>query len=152
MEEAEALATNVAIMGTRMLAAGTLSSLQEAYGGSYSVRAVRVPGSQQDDVKDMILARFGGMVSAYEDRGGQIGFCLPHEKRLLGAIMTVMESLKGNVVEPEEAGSGSTAAGGASSAAIDAKIRVLQDYTITGPTLEEVFMNVAKDTGTTVGV
>ncbi|KAF4631693.1 hypothetical protein G7Y89_g6438 [Cudoniella acicularis] len=33
MEEAEALATNVAIMGTKMLAKGTLSSLQASYGG-----------------------------------------------------------------------------------------------------------------------
>jgi hypothetical protein len=45
MEEAEALAINVTMMSTKMLATDTLSPLQEEHGGVYSVRAVSTPES-----------------------------------------------------------------------------------------------------------
>jgi hypothetical protein len=65
--------------------------------------------------------------------------------------MKIMESLKGNVIEDEEETSGN-AAGGSSAAAVEVRVGVLQDYTITGPTLEEVFMNVARESGIAAGV
>ena len=151
MEEAEALATNVAIMGTRMLAAGTLSSLQETYGGAFGIRAVRLPETSTDDTEALVRGKFENMVSNYEDRHGQISFNLPHDKRALGSIMRIMESLKGNIIEDEEEASGN-AAGGSSAAAAELRVGVLQDYTIMGPTLEEVFMNVARESGIAGGV
>ncbi|TVY44013.1 Retinal-specific ATP-binding cassette transporter, partial [Lachnellula occidentalis] len=101
MEEAEALATNVAIMGTKMLATGTLTSLQESHGGAYSVRAVRAPGTNALEVKQLVQERFGGRVANYVDGHGQVSFNLPHDKRALGAIMRIMEELKGDAVEEE---------------------------------------------------
>ena len=143
MEEAEALATNVAIMGTRMLATGTLGSLQETYGGLFSVRAVRVLESDTKEVERVVKEKFEDRVSNYEDSHGQVSFNLPHEKRALGAILKVLEGLKGDEVAEE----GEGAVGGSSAVRGQGK-RVLQDYTINGPTLEEVFMNVARETGT----
>jgi hypothetical protein len=148
MEEAEALATNVAIMGTRMLAKGTLSSLQERYGGQLSVRAVRAEGFLSQEVEGLIRDMFEGRVSRYFDVNGQVGFQLPNQKGELGAIMRVMEELKGNDVGEEMVAAGSAGRAGGSSRAKGHVMRVLKDYTITGPTLEEVFMNVAKESGT----
>jgi ATP-binding cassette subfamily A (ABC1) protein 3 len=73
-----------------------------------------------------------------------VSFKLPHEKRALGAIMRIMEELKGDpVVDEQEVG----VAIGGSAAQEDVRRKVLQDYTINGPTLEEVFMNVARESG-----
>lgn len=140
MEEAEALATNVAIMGTKMLATGTLTSLQESHGGAYSVRAVRAPGTNAQEVKQVVQEHFGGRVANYVDGHGQVSFNLPHDKRALGTIMRVMEELKGDVVE-EEGGVEGSAAGERETE------MYIEDYTIQGPTLEEVFMNVARENG-----
>jgi ATP-binding cassette, subfamily A (ABC1), member 3 len=150
MEEAEALATNVAIMGTRMLATGTLSSLQETYGGAFSIRAVRVPEISAEDTEVLVKERFENMVSNYEDSHGQVSFNLPHDKKALGSIMKVMERLKGEVIEDEENAGNTT--GGSSVAVNEGRVRVLQDYTVMGPTLEEVFMNIARESGITGGV
>ena len=144
MEEAEALATNVAIIGTRMLATGTLSTLQETYGGAFSIRAVRVPEMAAEEIEMLVKERFENMVSNYEDSHGQISFNLPHDKRALGSIMKVMGYLKGERIEDEESAED---AAGSSAVAAEGRERVLQDYTITGPTLEEVFMNVARTSG-----
>ncbi|KAH8672020.1 hypothetical protein BGZ60DRAFT_449736 [Tricladium varicosporioides] len=145
MEEAEALATNVAIMGTKMLAKGTLSSLQASHGGAYSIRAVRDETASAQEVEGMVKARFGSGVSNYLDGHGQISFNLPHDKSALGGIMRVMEELKGDVVAEEESATGG-------SAAASGGVRVISDYTIAGPTLEEVFMNVARESGAAGGV
>jgi ATP-binding cassette, subfamily A (ABC1), member 3 len=154
MEEAEALATDVAIMGTRMLAKGTLGSLQEQYGGLFSVRAVRAQGVRKEEGEGCVRDAFGGAVSGYFDVNGQVGFGLPHEKEKLGGIMRVMEGLKGVVVEEE--GEGAVGSGGAGnvggSQVRSGPKKVIQDYTVTGPTLEEVFMNVARDSGIVGGV
>lgn len=147
MEEAEALATNVAIMGTRMLAKGTLSQLQEEHGGHYSIRAVRTPESSAQEVERMVKDCFDSRVMNYEDRHGQIGFNLPHDKSALGSILKIMERLKGDPIEEQE---GAGAVG--SSDAMEARVRVVQDYTVSPPTLEEVFMKVAKETGAADGV
>lgn len=147
MEEAEALATKVAIMGTKMLATGTLDSLQQSHGGAFSIRAVRLRGTDASEVEILIKGKFEGRVSHYSDSHGQVGFNLPHDKRDLGHIMRIMEGLKGNFVGEDEEDTA-----GASSAAKDEDVRILQDYTITGPTLEEVFMNVARASGVAGGV
>jgi len=59
----------------------------------------------------------------------------------------VLEGLKGDVVVEEQqggvAGSAAAPVGG---------VKVLEDYTLNGPTLEEVFMNVARETDLAGGV
>lgn len=147
MEEAEALATGVAIVGGRMLATGTLNELQEQYGGQFMVRAVRSPGSDRNEVEALIRERFEGKVSGYEDAHGEISWRLPHERYLLGSIMRVMEELKGESFAEEEddsgaaaGGSGSAAVGGSAAQEVRGGKKVISDYTISGPTLEEVFM------------
>src|SRR4051812_3993333 len=135
MEEAEALATSVAIIGTKMLATGTLSYLQEAHGGAYMIRAVRSANTTSAQVHEMINLKFEGRVSNYLDGHGQVSFCLPHVKMELGRIMRGMEELKGEVFVAGKVGE-----------------KVISDYTINGPTLEEVFMNVARENGHAGGV
>jgi hypothetical protein len=143
-------------MGTKMLATGTLSSLQETYGGAYNIRAVRVSdsGLSAGEVEELVKEKFDGRVSNYFDSHGQIRFHLPHEKKWLGSIMRIMEGLKGDIIEDEEeegaggAGAGAGTVGGSSAVQERTDVRVLKDYTITGPTLEEVFMNVARESGT----
>ncbi|TVY21042.1 ABC transporter A family member 2 [Lachnellula arida] len=139
IEEAEALATNVAIMGTRMLATGTLASLQERHGGAYSVRAVRAPGADA-----RVVRRVGERVAGYVDGHGHglVSFNLPRERRALGAVMRVMEGLKGDGDVVEEGGR----VGGSAGVGRETE-RSIRDYTIQGPTLEEVFMNVARENG-----
>ena len=141
MEEAESLATNVAIMGTRMLATGTLSSLQETYGALFTVRAIRAPEVSPEEVEAITKEYFGNQITNYEDRHAQIYFNLPHDRASLGRILKTMECLKGDAIE----GNGS-AAGGSSNL-----MKFLQAYTVTPPTLEEVFMQVAKEAGSNVG-
>lgn len=132
MEEAEALATNVAIMGSKMLARGTLSSLQKAYGGSYSVRAVRAAGIDRNQAMSLIRIALDNSTIEYTDHHGQISFKLPHKSNMLGRIMKRMERMKGNV-EYETAKAKA--------------VKVIEEYTIAGATLEEVFMNVAREAG-----
>ena len=148
MEEAEALATNVAIMGTKMLATGTLSSLQESHGGAYCIRAVREHGIGAAEVEEIVKRSFEGMVSNFYDSHGQISFYLPHDRSALGSIMKVMEGLKGDAIEDEDQQKGDSASGG-SAAQTRGSRKILTDYTIAGPTLEEVFMNVARESGVT---
>jgi ATP-binding cassette subfamily A (ABC1) protein 3 len=173
MEEAEALATNVAIIGTKMLAAGTLTSLQQRHGGAFSVRAVRVSKASinladgeevrlveeraSEEVERCIKEAFNGRVRGYEDRHGQISFLLPHEREQLGEIMQTMEGFKGdNIPYGDDGGEdgASYSVGGVGGSAVQEKrsLRLLSDYTITGPTLEEVFMNVARESGAEGGV
>ena len=142
MEEAESLATNVAIMGTRMLATGTLSSLQETYGALFTIRAIRVPDISAEEVEEITKENFGNQITHYEDRHGQIFFNLPHNRADLGRILKTMEFLKGDAIEE----TGGNAGGGSSN-----QVKVLQAYTVTPPSLEEVFMQVAKEAGANVG-
>lgn len=143
MEEAETLATDVAIMGTRMLATETLNSLQEQCGGLYSVHAVREPEASVAEVESMVKGYFGTQVVNYAERHGQVSFNLPHDKSALGQILKIFDTLKGDPVQEEQGGnSDAAAAAGMSSAAREqVGVRVLQDYTINGPALEEVVMN-----------
>lgn len=124
------------------------------------VRAVRETGTDATEVEGIVKMEFENAVSIYEDSHGQVSFGLPHDKAALGRIMRVMESLKGESLEEEvenekDAGAGGTGAGaGGSASAADVKRskRVFSDYTISGPTLEEIFMNVARESGVAGGV
>ena len=150
MEEAEALATNVAIMGTRMLAKGTLGTSKGGMGVSIVFRAVRKEGVQREEVEEKVEV-VGEGVSAYFDVNGQVGFGLPHEREKLGR-MKVMEGLKGVVVDEEGEGGAEGAGRVGGSAAAAAKTgprKVIEDYTVTGPTLEEVYG--CAEAGTAVG-
>jgi ABC-type multidrug transport system ATPase subunit len=152
MEEAEKLATSVAIVGTKMLATGTLGSLQERYGGAFVIRAVRADDVDADDVKRQVETVFPHCVKDYQDHYGQVSFGLPHDKTALGSIMKAMQELKGervDKVKAVEGGTGGSSAAGGSSAVAESRARCFSDYTINGPTLEEVFMNVARDSGVT---
>ena len=82
-------------------------------------------------------------MSNYFDSHGQISFNLPHDKHELGKIMKTMEGLRGDAVEENEGAAG--VCGGRSGAAREEMVVLISDYTITGPTLEEVFMNVARE-------
>ena len=70
--------------------------------------------------------------------------------------MRIMEGLKGDEVRgAEDAERESSTAGGSAAATAQAQSRskrVLTDYVINGPTLEEVFMNVAREAGAAGGV
>jgi ATP-binding cassette subfamily A (ABC1) protein 3 len=132
MEEAEALATNVAIMGTKMLAIGSLSLLQKEYGGKFSVRAVRAAGMDALRAKSLIEIEFANEIIGYTDIQGQINFRLSSTTTTFGKMMERMEKLKEQTMTKNP--------------------KVIEDYTISGPTLEEVFMNVARVAGQYSGV
>ncbi|RFU29987.1 hypothetical protein B7463_g6379, partial [Scytalidium lignicola] len=156
MEEAEALATNVAILHTKMLVTGTLPSLQASHGGAFCVRAVLVPGFDGRQAERLVREKFedllGLRVMNYVDSKGQISFNLPHDKKMMGKIMKAMEELKGEDIVPSPRTGGNSRGGGSAAGAQEVRIQVLREYTVTGPTLEEVFMNVARESGTAGGV
>jgi ATP-binding cassette, subfamily A (ABC1), member 3 len=139
MEEAETLATNVAIVSTKMLVTDTIPSLKASHGGLFTICAIRVPELAAKDAKSIVHERFSGRIFDYEDHFGQISFSLPHEKHRLGSIMKAMEELKGEVVQNDDGAGGSSAA-----AAAKVSSQILKDYTVTGPRLEEIFMNVVR--------
>lgn len=136
-----------------MLATGSLSSLQSRYGGAYMVRAVRDPTVSSHEAERAVKDLFEGQVKDYNDSHGQVCFGLPHNKSALGSIMRVMEELKGeklekDVVDETQVGGSAAGAGGSSAAQMEkGTMRYFSDYTINEPTLEEVFMNVARESG-----
>lgn len=145
MEEAEALASRVAIMRTRLLAAGPLASLNISYGGSYRLRAVRpAAGVSVDYAREAVqnaLADAGCHVSNYADINGLVQFFVNYDRALLPRILLVMERLKiGSPFAEESSGLQS-----ASNAGGWDQDRVFEDYTLIEPTLEEVFMNVSRE-------
>jgi ABC-type multidrug transport system ATPase subunit len=136
MEEAETLADKAVIISGRVLASGSLKQLQDSHGGLYKVRGVRRVEMDQLDAETHIKHTFkqlGIDLLEYWDSNGLIQFQLVHDRTMLGAILKTMEALTGN-----DAYSGSSVAG-----SLDRE-RVLTDYTLTGPTLEEVFVNVMR--------
>jgi hypothetical protein len=59
-------------MGTKMLATGTLSSLQERYGGAFVIRAVRAPETDAHVVEQEVKRLFISSVKEYHDSHGQV--------------------------------------------------------------------------------
>jgi hypothetical protein len=144
MEEAESLASNVAIMRTKILVSGSLCTLNESYGGAFRLRGVRCAEVSSEVAAAQVktsFARIEYQVKKYVDMNGLVQFFVWYEKRDLGKIMTVMEALKGEVVRRDGEGSPT---GGATSEGT-AVMKVFEDYTLIEPTLEEVFMNVARE-------
>ncbi|PLB48647.1 hypothetical protein P170DRAFT_318057, partial [Aspergillus steynii IBT 23096] len=144
MEEAESLASSVAILRTRLLVSGSLNSLGDAYGGAFRLRGVRCGGVGTELAKDAVRRTFskaGLHVMEYVDMNGLIQFFVKYEKRNLGQIMLIMERLKGGT----EMMGGHAGEGSAGSASPEKGMKVFEEYTLIEPTLEEVFMNVVKE-------
>lgn len=146
MEEAEALASNVAIMRTNVLAAGSLRSLNNTYGGAFRLRGARCANVDPEVAKEKVLAVFaniGMQVMRYMDMKGVVQFFVQYEKSHLAAILIAMEGLKGGSCTTDQDQDGQ--ATGSSGAETKSAMKVFEDYTLTEPTLEEVFMNVVKE-------
>jgi ABC-type multidrug transport system ATPase subunit len=136
MEEAETLADEAVIISGRVLASGSLKQLQDSHGGLYRVRGVRHDEIDKLDAEKHVKHTFkqlGIDLLEYWDSNGLIQFQLVHDRTMLGAILKIMEALTGN-----------DACGGSSAPGSMGRERVLTDYTLTGPTLEEVFVNVMR--------
>lgn len=146
MEEAEALASKVAIMRTSVLVSGSLQTLNDTYGGAFRLRASRSADLSADTVRGRVTAAFANVglaVMRYMDNRGIIQFFIKYEKRDLGKILSAMENLKGagsNVGVGYQDGDGVAGPAGAEKS----QMRVFEDYTLIEPSLEEVFMNVVK--------
>lgn len=147
MEEAEALASKVAIVSTRMLAAGSLSSLQEMYGDLYKIRALRLDTVNKYVAETEVRAGLGQLgieIVNYWDANGLVQFNTTFDRTALGRIMVGMECLVGNhsII--------STVSGIGSSS--QSYKTVLKAYNLTGPTMEEVFMNVVRSARTRIRI
>ncbi|KAJ5587579.1 uncharacterized protein N7459_003344 [Penicillium hispanicum] len=147
MEEAEALASKVAIMRTSVLVSGSLQTLNDAYGGAFRLRGARCADVSADLVRDRVFAVFANLgltVMRYGDTKGIVQFFIKYEKSDLGKILSAMEFLKGGEAEKHESRD-SEGASGSAGAIREGEMKVFEDYTLIEPTLEEVFMNVVKE-------
>ena len=143
MEEAESLASHLAIIRTRLLVSGTLSSLNDLYGGAFRLRGVSCADVSTDVAREEVKSAFADMgqhAMQYVDMNGLVQFFLKYDKKILGRVMATMEGLKGvsSSTEEEEREGGAGSAGQAS-------MKVFEEYTLIEPTLEEVFMNVVNE-------
>ncbi|ESZ92100.1 putative ABC transporter A family member 4 [Sclerotinia borealis F-4128] len=93
MEEVQALASRVAIIGTKTLASGTLPELQNRYGGSYQVRAKYASGTVESDIRILLERTFGESLRNLKIGYVEANFELRHVTRNLGKIMQKMEGL-----------------------------------------------------------
>lgn len=137
MEEAENLADKATIISGRMLASGTLSRLQDLHGGLYKVRGVRSYMIDQFATESHVretFRRLGMEVLNYWDSNELVQFNLVHDRAMLGKIMRVMEAFTGNAEYNGAAGDTMQSGEG----------QVFTQYTLTGPMLEEVFVNVMR--------
>lgn len=139
MEEAEALASRAVIVSTRMLALGSLSSLQELHGGLYKIRAVRsdkIIRSMAETQVRAVLGQWGIGVANYWDSNCLVQFNVVYDRTTLGRIMVSMEGLmgKGDIISGPRADSSSRESEA-----------IFTAYNITSPTMEEVFMNVVRN-------
>jgi ATP-binding cassette subfamily A (ABC1) protein 3 len=99
MEEAEALASKAVIVSTRMLAIGSLSSLQELHGGLYKIRAVRSESAIKSVAETQVrvtLGQQGIEVQDYWDSNGLVQFNVVYDRTTLGRIMVAMARLVGH--------------------------------------------------------
>ena len=139
MEEVQALASRVAIIGTKMLASGTLPVLRNRYGGTYRVRATYTSADQEDDIRALLNRKFGDQILNLRIGYQEANFELPHVTGSLGGIMQKMEGLMESKTKKQV---GESAASNAAHKSKRSKKLLLKDYTITEPTMDEVFMNV----------
>ncbi|KAH9210733.1 ABC transporter-like protein [Leptodontidium sp. 2 PMI_412] len=132
MEEVSALASRVAIIGTKMLATGTLSELRDRYGGSYRVRATYSTSqcTSESDIRVLLNRTFGDEIRNLKMGFGEASFEVPFVRGRLGGIMRKMEGLM--EVKNGERGVDLE----------DSRRMLLRDYTVVSPSMDEVFMNV----------
>lgn len=158
MEEVESLATKVTILGTRMLASGSLASLRSAYGGFYRIRASYDPSVLDADAERLTRDAFGAKaieVINLVARYGQVSFEVPHEVRRLGSIMEIMEgllvwearSLRAQEDEIEVVEVGERGLGHEERERERDNEMGFKEYTIAEPTMETIFMNVCTREG-----
>ena len=128
-----------------MLASGTLTQLRNEYGGFYRIRATCISGTSEDEVAVLLRTHFGDEMSDLIVRYGHVTFRLPHETRKMGYIMKTMEGMKVVAVERDQDNLESERnVDDGTSSRVEATTRVFEDYTVTGPTMDEVFMNVCR--------
>ncbi|KAK6598059.1 ABC transporter [Botrytis cinerea] len=143
MEETEALATKVAIVDKKMLASGTTSQLRSRFGGFYRLRAAYEVGSEME-LEAALGVMFGTQVRNLKCAFGEVEFELPYERKMIGRIMLSMESLmvsKEGVLGIERTMSGQ----GLSENSTRDMPKMLRDYTILEPSMDDVFLNVCKE-------
>ncbi|KAG4433383.1 hypothetical protein IFR05_011143 [Cadophora sp. M221] len=152
MEEVSALASRVAIIGTKMLATGTLPELRDRYGGSYRVRATYSTSqcTCESDIRVLLNRTFLNEIRNLKMGFGEASFEVPFVRGRLGGIMRKMEGLmgvknggRGIDMEGSEWSGGPEGDGVMGGVARrDSRRMLLRDYTVVEPSMDEVFMNV----------
>ncbi|TGO49071.1 hypothetical protein BOTNAR_0445g00010 [Botryotinia narcissicola] len=143
MEETEALATKVAVVDKKMLASGTTSQLRSRFGGFYRVRAAYEVGSEIE-LETALRVMFGTQERDLKCAFGEVEFELPYERKMIGRIMLSMETLmvdKEGVPGIERRIDGEGVPGNGARHVS----KVLRDYTILEPSMDDVFLNVCKE-------
>ncbi|RDA88905.1 hypothetical protein CP532_5458 [Ophiocordyceps camponoti-leonardi (nom. inval.)] len=122
MEEADSLATRVAILSRHLLAIGTTRALRQLYGDQQIVTiqlatAPRSSDEEMERVRDWLLQHFPTARLDRDMLGGQLRFVLPASQRLIGArVIELVERHK------EDLG--------------------IVHYSVGAATLDDVFLNV----------
>ncbi|KAF7883671.1 uncharacterized protein EAF02_005591 [Botrytis sinoallii] len=138
MEETEALATKVAIVDKKMLASGTTSQLRSRFGGFYRVRASYEVG-RETELETALRGMFGTQVRNLKCAFGEVEFELPYERKIIGRIMLSMETL---MVDKEGLAGIERTMVGHDTRNVS---KVLRDYTILEPSMDDVFLNVCNE-------
>jgi hypothetical protein len=150
MEEADALATRVAIISKRLLAIGSTQSLRQKYSNVYKVQLVltTAPMSSQEEVQKVerwVLQEIANAAFDGESLGGQIKFTIP-------ASFPSNSEEAHDLQEPEISAARATSSRAKS--AIVALIEKLEEnkdnlglghYSVGVPTLERVFISVMRE-------
>lgn len=144
MEEADALATRAAIISKRILAVGKTENLRQKYGNMYHVHLVlkSTPVSsreEMDAVEEWVKGAFpDARLDSFGNFHGQIKFSVP-------AVLPDKWVLDADS-ELERVGRKKSRVGALFSLLEENKDRIgLQFYSIRATTMEEVFLNVVKE-------
>ena len=126
MEEADTLATRAAIISKRLLAVGTSQDLRHRYSNVYHVSMIlrSAPSSspgEMEALRSFIHQHISGAKLERDMMGGQVRFTVPGSDASSGNIASVISLLEEN---KEQLG--------------------VQYYTVTGATLENVFLSVVR--------
>ncbi|KJZ74970.1 hypothetical protein HIM_05701 [Hirsutella minnesotensis 3608] len=130
MEEADALATRTAIMARRFLAVGTTQGLCERYGNIYYVNLVlaSAPMSSADEMNrvwEWVQSRVPGVRFEREMLGGQVRCTFPAASSGATKATPVAALIEALEQDKEKIG--------------------VEFYSISGPTLENVFLSVIRE-------
>jgi ATP-binding cassette subfamily A (ABC1) protein 3 len=146
MEEADVLATRVAIISKRILALGTTDYLRQKYGNVYHVHIVlkSVPTSSREEmetVEQWIERSFSGVCfDPYGNYHGQIKFSVP----ILHGDAT--QQTEDSITEIGEASWKKSGVGALLSfLEVSREAMGLQSYSVRATTMDEVFLRVIRD-------